>query len=80
MAEFSHLTLLTTTDYFSHMIWQIIIYLCFVAYILHLPIALLFVFRLIVRDDFILPIVNFPSNCSNNLAAPAYKVYIFQLI
>ena len=32
------------------------------------------------RDDFIFPIVNFPFICSNIPAAPAYGVYIFQLI
>jgi hypothetical protein len=32
------------------------------------------------RDDFNFPIVNFPFICSNIRAAPAYGVYIFQLI
>jgi hypothetical protein len=32
------------------------------------------------RDDFNLPIVNFPFICSNIPAAPAYGVYISQLI
>ena len=32
------------------------------------------------RDDFNFPIVNFPFICSNILAAPAYGVYISQLI
>jgi hypothetical protein len=32
------------------------------------------------RDDFNILIVNFPFICSNIPAAPAYEVYIFQLI
>jgi hypothetical protein len=32
------------------------------------------------RDDFNFPIVNFPFICSNLPAAPAYEVYISQLI
>ena len=32
------------------------------------------------RDDFNFPIVNFPFMCSNIPAAPAYGVYISQLI
>jgi hypothetical protein len=32
------------------------------------------------RDDFNFPIVNFPFICSNIRAAPAYGVYISQLI
>ena len=32
------------------------------------------------RDDFIFSIVNFPFICSNIPAAPAYGVYIYQLI
>ena len=32
------------------------------------------------RDDFNFPIVNFPFICSNIPAAPAYRVYISQLI
>jgi hypothetical protein len=32
------------------------------------------------RDDFNFPIVNFPFICSNIPAAPAYGVYIFQLV
>jgi hypothetical protein len=32
------------------------------------------------RDDFNFPIVNYPFICSNNPAAPAYVVYIFQII
>ena len=32
------------------------------------------------RDDFSFPIVNFPLICSNIPAAPAYGVYISQLI
>ena len=32
------------------------------------------------RDDFNFPIVNFPLICSNIPAAPAYEVYISQLI
>ena len=32
------------------------------------------------RDDFNLPIVNFPFICSNIPATPAYGVYISQLI
>jgi len=32
------------------------------------------------RDDFNYPIVNFPFICSNITAAPAYGVYISQLI
>ena len=32
------------------------------------------------KDDFNFPIVNFPFICSNIPAAPAYGVYIFQLI
>jgi hypothetical protein len=32
------------------------------------------------RDDFNFPILNFPFICSNVLAAPAYGVYISQLI
>ena len=32
------------------------------------------------RDDFNFPIVNFPFICSNIAAAPAYVVYISQLI
>jgi hypothetical protein len=32
------------------------------------------------RDDFNFPIVNFPFICSNIPAAPAYGVYISQLI
>jgi hypothetical protein len=32
------------------------------------------------RDDFNFPIVNFPSICSNIPAAPAYGVYISQMI
>ena len=32
------------------------------------------------RDDFNFPIVNFPSICNNIPAAPAYGVYISQLI
>jgi hypothetical protein len=32
------------------------------------------------RDDFNCPIVNFPFICSNIQAAPAYGVYISQLI
>jgi len=32
------------------------------------------------RDDFNFPIVNFPFICSNIQAAPAYGVYISQLI
>ena len=32
------------------------------------------------RDDFNFPIVNFPFICSNISAAPAYRVYISQLI
>jgi hypothetical protein len=32
------------------------------------------------RDDFNFPIVNFPFTCSNIRAAPAYGVYISQLI
>jgi hypothetical protein len=32
------------------------------------------------RDDFNFPIVNFPFRCSNIPAAPAYGVYISQLI
>jgi hypothetical protein len=32
------------------------------------------------RDDFNFPIVNFPFICSNIPTAPAYGVYIFQLI
>ena len=32
------------------------------------------------RDDFSFPIVNFPFLCSNIRAAPAYGVYISQLI
>jgi len=32
------------------------------------------------RDDFKLPIVNFPFICNNIPAAPAYGVYISQLI
>jgi hypothetical protein len=32
------------------------------------------------RDDFKIPIMNFPFICSNIPAAPAYVVYIFQLI
>jgi hypothetical protein len=32
------------------------------------------------RDDFNFPIVNFPSICSNIPPAPAYGVYIFQMI
>jgi hypothetical protein len=32
------------------------------------------------RDDFNFPIVNFPFICSNISAAPAYGVYISQLI
>jgi hypothetical protein len=31
-------------------------------------------------DDFNFPIVNYPFICSNNPAAPAYVVYIFQII
>ena len=32
------------------------------------------------RDDLNFPIVNFPFICNNNPAAPAYGVYLFQLI
>ena len=32
------------------------------------------------RDDFNFPIVNFPFLCSNIPAAPAYGVYVSQLI
>jgi hypothetical protein len=32
------------------------------------------------RDDFNLPFVNFPFVCNNIAAAPAYEVYISQLI
>jgi len=32
------------------------------------------------EDDFNFPIVNFPFICSSNPAAPAYEVYISQLI
>ena len=32
------------------------------------------------RDDFNFPIVNFPFICSNIPAAPAYGVYISQMI
>ncbi len=32
------------------------------------------------RDDFNVPIVNFPFICQNIPAAPAYEVYISQLI
>ena len=32
------------------------------------------------RDDFNFPIVNFPFLCSNILAAPAYGVYVSQLV
>ena len=32
------------------------------------------------RDDFNFPIVNFPFICSNIPTAPAYRVYISQLI
>ena len=36
--------------------------------------------KLCKRDDFNFPIVNFPFICSNTPAAPAYWVYISQLI
>ena len=32
------------------------------------------------RDDFNFPIVNFPCICSNSPAAPAYRVYISQMM
>jgi len=32
------------------------------------------------RDDFNFPVVNFPFICSNIPSAPAYEVYISQLI